>query len=268
MAEQASGCFWALQKPAPPVPSQAGAALHPGTRLPACLPASLPACLPACLPPPSAAGQGPGSGVAEALQEHPGNTVWRKPRRSPIPGLLKAAPGLAPRPPRLPSRTARHLAVRHHTTLGCSLGRGWKRARAIRPLLPSGPAPPGSQRLFPSPRASAASHQAFPPVCPTWCKPPAEPPAPPDNKPARVRGPSLARLGNGQSLQARASSSLSHTCWHLFLGRRQQKARPPHLTPSNGHQLEKTLATPQEGIGTQVFFKQNRLKVSLELSQL
>ena len=71
MAEQASGCFWVLQKPAPPVPSQAGAALHPGTRLPACLPASLPACLPACLPailpaclpPPSAAGQGPGSGA-------------------------------------------------------------------------------------------------------------------------------------------------------------------------------------------------------------
>lgn len=159
MAEQASGCFWALQKPAPPVPSQAGAALHPGTRLPACLPAILPA----CLPPPSAAGQGPGSGAGgRGLQEDPGNTVWRKPRRSPIPGLWKAAPGLAPRPPPLPSRTARHLAVWHHTTLGCALGRGWKRARALRPLLPSGPAPPGSQRLFPSPRASAASHQAVP----------------------------------------------------------------------------------------------------------
>ena len=43
-----------------------------------------------------------------------------------------------------------------------------------------GPAPPGSQRLFPSPRASAASQGPFPPVCPTWCKPTPETPAPPE----------------------------------------------------------------------------------------
>ena len=183
----ASGCFKSLLHPSQAKQvqrfTQARGCLL--ACLPACLPASLLACLPSCLlacrrPLPRAKAPGPGQ-VSEALQEDPGNTVWRKPRRSPIPGLLKAAAGLAPRPPRLPSLTARHLAVRHHTTLGCSLGRGWKGARALRPLLPSGPAPPGSQRLFPSPRASAASHQAFPPVCPTWCKPTAEPPAPPDN---------------------------------------------------------------------------------------
>ena len=154
-----------------PKPSRCSASpRHAAACLPACQPACLPPCLPACHPScllacrrplPRAKAPGPGQ-VSEALQEDPGNTVWRKPRRSPIPGLLKAAAGLAPRPPRLPSLTARHLAVRHHTTLGCSLGRGWKGARALRPLLPSRPAPPGSQRLFPSPRASAASHQAFP----------------------------------------------------------------------------------------------------------
>lgn len=69
---------------------------------PACLPACL---LPAWLPPPSAAGPGR---VAEAAQEDPGKALWRKPRPSPIPGLLQSAPGLAPRPPPLPSRTAPH----------------------------------------------------------------------------------------------------------------------------------------------------------------
>lgn len=74
---------------------------------PACLPACL---LPAWLPPPSAAGPGR---VAEAAQEDPGKALWRKPRPSPIPGLLQSAPGLAPRPPPLPSRTAPRRTAPH-----------------------------------------------------------------------------------------------------------------------------------------------------------
>ena len=144
-AVDAEGCRRAPQELAPRVPSPAGARI---THARPCLPACLPGCR--CPPPRARAGGGGGA-------RGPWQGAVAKARTSPIPGLLQAAPGSAPGPPPLPSRTAPH-----RTTSGCSLGRGWKRAWGIQPAVPSRPAPLGSQCLLPSPRVSAASHGAVP----------------------------------------------------------------------------------------------------------
>ena len=199
MAIQASGCRWALQEPAPHVPSQAGAALHPCTSLPACLPASLPACLPAslpaCLPPPSDAGQGPGP---RAGGRGPAKGPWQRavapaPAFS-NPGTLAGCSrlGRTPASASILNRTARHLAAPHHTALGCSLGSGWSELGASG--LSSLPGPPRWVLSASSPALGRAPPATGPvlPILPTWCTPTPEPPRPQTTSPARVPCPSWA----------------------------------------------------------------------------
>ena len=166
MAVDAGRCRWAPQEPAPGVPTQRcrAPAVHAPDCLPACQPACLPACLPAWLPPPSAAGPGR---VAEAAQEDPGKALWRKPRPSPVPGLLQAAPGLAPRPPPLASRTASHRTAPHRTAPRRAAHweeGGSERGASGRPCL-LGP-PPLAGLSAPPPQSQGEPGQPPPPPLP------------------------------------------------------------------------------------------------------
>ena len=124
-----------------------------------------PACLPACFPAAALrrAPWAPGPGrVAETPQEDPGHALWPKPRRTPLPGLLQATPGLAARSLRFhPGQhcKAPRSPTPHHA--GLLTGKWVERAWGKGQLLPSGPAPLDSLHLLPA-RAVAASHQPFP----------------------------------------------------------------------------------------------------------
>ena len=118
MAEEVSSGRWALQEPSRRVPSQAGAALHPRTRLNACLPASL------------LAAAGPGAGGRGCARGPWQPAVAQAPPFS-NPGTLAGCSLLGPTPASASIRSAPHHASQprtapHHTTMGCSVGGGWK----------------------------------------------------------------------------------------------------------------------------------------------
>lgn len=169
MAVDAGGCRWAPQEPAPRVPSPAGAALHPCTRLPACLPA---ACLAA-----AALRRGPRAGGGGGARGPWQGAVAQAPAFT-DPGTLAVCSRLGPTPASasIPHRTAPHRTAPRraaHWEEG-----GSERGASGRPCLLG---PPPSRRVL-----SASS-----PV-PGRAQPAQSPQRPQRTSPARARCPSWA----------------------------------------------------------------------------